>query len=77
MDVFGVRDQLVADYSLDRADAEYGLGAFPIANRTDPDLAPRIPREYDAMQQAKDTGDFYESSLDPRPGQSSRHASAN
>ncbi len=60
-------------YGLNRADTEYVLGTFPIANEKDPDLTPRILREYDAMQQAIDTGVAYASPLDPPPGHGPRH----
>ena len=60
-------------YGLNRTDTEYVLGTFPIANERDPDLTPRILREYDAMQQAIDTGVAYESPLDPPPGHGPRH----
>lgn len=61
-------------YGLDRADTEYVLSTFPIANRNDPELTPRILREYDAMQAAIDTGIPYQSPLDPPPGQGARHS---
>jgi hypothetical protein len=60
-------------YGLDRADTEYVLSTFPIANRNDPELTPRILREYDAMQRAIETGIPYRSPLDPPPGQGPRH----
>lgn len=60
-------------YGLDRADTEYVLSTFPIANRNDPDLTPRILREYDAMAEAIATGIPYQSRLEPPPGQGPRH----
>ncbi len=60
-------------YGLNRTDTEYVLGTFPIANREDPELTPRILREYDAMQHAIDTGTPYQSPLDPPPGAGPRH----
>lgn len=60
-------------YGLDRADTEYVLSTFPIANRNDLELTPRILREYDSMQKAIDTGIPYESPLEPQPGLGPRH----
>jgi hypothetical protein len=62
-------------FGLGRTETEYVLSTFPIPNRHDPNLTKRILCEYDAMQQAIDTGIPYESKLTPPPGQGARHGS--
>jgi len=59
-------------YGLDRADTEYVLGTFPIANRKDPELSNRILAAYDAMATAIEIGVPYVSPLDPSPGHGPR-----
>lgn len=60
-------------YGLDRTDSEYVLGTFPIANRKDPDLTPRILTAYDALAEAVASGEAFVSPLDPPPGHGLRH----
>ena len=60
-------------YGLDRSDARYILGTFPIATRHDPDLASRILDVYDRIAKAIGTGEPFVSSLDLPPGQGPRH----
>jgi hypothetical protein len=61
-------------YGLDRADTEYVLGSFPIANRKDPDLTKRVLAAYDALAEATTFGRAFVSPLDPPPGLGPRHA---
>jgi hypothetical protein len=60
-------------YGLDRADTEYVLGTFPIANRKDPGLMKRILTAYDALEEAAVSGMPFVSPLDPPPGFGTRH----
>ena len=60
-------------YGIDRDDAEYILSTFPIANRKDPDLAPRVLDAYDRIARAIATGEPFVSTLDPPPGHGRRH----
>ena len=60
-------------YGLDRDESEYVLGTFPIANRKDPDLTPRILTAYDALADAVASGEPFVSRLDPPPGHGPRH----
>lgn len=60
-------------YGIDRDDAQYILGTFPIANRKDPALTSRVLEEYDRIAKAVDTGEPFVSALDPPPGEGPRH----
>jgi len=60
-------------YGLDRVDTEYVLGTFPIANRKDPGLTPRILAAYEALAASAASGEPYISPLSPPPGGGRRH----
>ena len=60
-------------YGLSRADTEYVLGTFPIANRKDPELTARILKAYDALSAATSSGQPFVSELSPPPGYGARH----
>jgi hypothetical protein len=60
-------------YGIHRADTEYILSTFPIANRKDPDLASRVLDAYDRIAEAERTAQPFVSTLDPPPGHGPRH----
>jgi hypothetical protein len=66
-------------YGVDRDDVDYILDTFPIVRRKDEARygeyrTKRLILEiYDAMAKAIDTGEYYQSVLDPPPGDGPRH----
>jgi len=66
-------------YIVDREDVSYILDTFPIVRRKDEArygeyrTKRRILEIYDAMAQAIETGEPYQTLLDPPPGQGPRH----
>jgi hypothetical protein len=69
-------------YGIDREDADYIVGTFPIVNRSDEERFGEyrtkrlILEAYDAMAKSVETSDPFVSSLRPRPGDGERHAGA-
>lgn len=61
-------------YGINRADTEYVLGTFPIANRKDPELTARILKAYDALSAAASSGQPFVSELSPSLGHGARHS---
>ena len=66
-------------YGIERADVDYILGTFPIVNRNDvkqygEERTRRLVLDaYDRIATAIETGEPFESALDPPPGQGPRH----